>query len=144
MGSAVFAGQTISYFPVSRIADLYGRKGISYLSIIITFFTLIGLSLSRHLYLSVLIFLFFGISSVGRAIITYVYLVELLPKRYKVIFGTLNLGLTPIVSTLTTAYLRYVGNEMYVVEITAISISFISIFLYYFLPESPLYLYDKR
>ena len=90
---------------VPRLADIYGRKWVSYISIVITFPCLFGLSLSKSLAVTVPVFFVFGLSSIGRAIVTYVYVLELTPKKYKALIGTCNLCLDTVISLFTTAYL---------------------------------------
>ncbi len=89
IGSSLFIGWTISAFIFPRIADIIGRRPVFCLSMLIQTVAFTGLFFSKSIILTYIFMFLFGSSSVGRCAISFLYLMELLPKAQQVLVGTL-------------------------------------------------------
>lgn len=88
IGSILFIGWSGAAFVLPRIADIMGRKPVFCVSMLIQTFAYIGLFLSQNIYVTYFFMFLFGTASVGRCSISFLYLMELLPKGQQVLVGT--------------------------------------------------------
>jgi MFS family permease len=76
IGSMFFTGWTLACILFARIADVYGRKKFYLISLLVSEIIYAALILSDNLYLTIVLFFFNGMCTVGRGTISYVYLIE--------------------------------------------------------------------
>jgi MFS family permease len=81
LGSLQFVGWAISAFITPRLADIYGRKNIFLVSMLIQFVSLIGVFISRAWGLTASFIFIFGTGGVGRSSISYLLMQEYLPSN---------------------------------------------------------------
>ena len=74
-----FAGWTLAATFLPRLADLYGRKRVYVVSMILHGLFYLGIILSKNIKLTTAMQFFLGMSSVGRASVGYLYTMELVP-----------------------------------------------------------------
>lgn len=79
LGSMQFVGWAISAAITPRLSDIYGRKPIFLASMALQLISLIGIYISRNVYVTIGIIFFFGMGGVGRSSISYLYMQEFLP-----------------------------------------------------------------
>ena len=89
LGSSLFIGWTASAIVLPRLSDLYGRKIIFIVSMVIQAIAFAGFFVSRNIDLSTGCMFLMGVASVGRCSISYLYMMELLPANRQVLFGTI-------------------------------------------------------
>jgi MFS family permease len=104
IGSSIYIGWTISSFILPRIADIIGRKPVFCLSMLIQTVAFIGLFFTKSIYLAYFIMFLFGVSSVGRTSISFLYLMEILPKAQQVLVGTILQLFSSLVSIIGCLY----------------------------------------
>jgi len=141
IGSAMFAGWALSGLFLPRLADLYGRKLVFQVSMTLQLVTFIGLMLSRNMTLTTVIMFVFGISSVGRCSISFLYLMELLPTSRQVLVGTILHVFNAIVGVIGCLYFWKISKNWLWLEIFAGCLDLVAMVgTFFFMPESPKYL----
>lgn len=89
IGSCIYIGWSASSFILPRVADIIGRKPVFCLSMLIQTIAFIGLFFTSNIYVAYFFMFLFGVASVGRTSISFLYLMEVLPKAQQVLVGTL-------------------------------------------------------
>ena len=81
LGTMIFVGWTIAAAIVPRIADLYGRKWVFVINMIVQLIAIIAMIFAKS-YIIMLVALFFvGMCSSARWAVSYVYLMEFLTEE---------------------------------------------------------------
>ncbi|TNV80510.1 hypothetical protein FGO68_gene767 [Halteria grandinella] len=144
IGSMLFAGWAFAAVWLPRLADVFGRRTVYLYSMIghFVFFGAIILSHSRVL-TTVLMFLL-GMSSVGRATVGYLYMMELSPLKQQTTIGTLLQIFNTFVTIFACFFFYYISKQWQWFEIIGLVINLIVIVCVVFMPESPKYLYAQR
>lgn len=104
-----------------------------------------GLFLSWNANVATVFTFIFGVASVGRSSISYLYMMELLPLKSTVIAGTSLQVNNAMVSFLGCLYFWFVSKNWLWIEIFACStgvLAGLSVLLFF--PESPKYLVTKK
>lgn len=83
-----FIGWSIASLIVPPFADIYGRKYVFIVSIIIYLYCYASVLLSSNFYTVIGLFFIIGSLNVGKSQICYLYLQELVPKRYRTVVGS--------------------------------------------------------
>jgi MFS family permease len=81
IGSSFFAGTFLGSFILPRLADVYGRKPIFMVGLIMYILTVQGLLFSTNKNVMYALLFLGGVSETGRYYVAYVYAVEIAPKR---------------------------------------------------------------
>ncbi len=140
IGSSLFIGWAASAFIFPRVADIIGRKPVVCLSLLIQTFAYIGLFFSKSIYVTYAFMFLFGIASVGRCSISFLYLMELLPKAQQVLVGTLLQVNNSLVAVIGCLYFWKMSKNWLWLEIAACISGVIPMICCYFMPESPKFL----
>jgi MFS family permease len=82
IGSSFFLGTFVGSFILPRLADIYGRKPMFLIGLVLYVITVQGLMHSTNKNMMYLLLFLGGISETGRYYVAYVYAVEIAPKRY--------------------------------------------------------------
>ena len=85
----MFFGWAISAIFLPRLADVYGRKLVYLWSMAAHGLFYLLIILSKDLTLTTCLMFFFGMASVGRATVGYLYMAELVPLKNQTTVGTL-------------------------------------------------------
>ena len=81
IGSSFFIGTFVGSFILPRAADIYGRKLLFIIGLVIFIMVVIGSLFCTSLNLLYFLLFMGGISETGRYYVAYVYCVEFMPKR---------------------------------------------------------------
>lgn len=82
IGSSFFLGTLVGSFLLPRAADIYGRKPVYLIGLLLYIIVIFGLIISEMTLHSLYTLLFLGgISEAGRYYVAYVYIVEMMPKK---------------------------------------------------------------
>ena len=79
IGASFFVGTFAGAFVLPRASDVYGRKPLFLLGLVIYFGVVTSSYFVRNLYLLYFIIFMGGISETGRYYVAYVYAVEMMP-----------------------------------------------------------------
>lgn len=85
----------------------------------------------------------FGIISSGRSTVNYLYLVELVPKNRKILVGTIYNAINELTLVFSSFYFMFISKEADNWIIFSLIATPICSIAYFFIPESPDYLYEK-
>jgi OCT family organic cation transporter-like MFS transporter 4/5 len=144
IGSNLFFGWTLAAFVLPRLADIYGRRLVFMSAILLQTLCFAGLYITSNLYVAYVLMFFFGAAAVGRCSISYLYLMELLPKSRQVLTGTIlsmNNQLTGLIGCL---YFWQISKDWHWLELWACGSGIVSMIGVYFLPESPKFLVSLK
>jgi MFS family permease len=148
-GMTFFTGFAISSIFVPSYSDLHGRKGIYVFSLLFNFLSLTTMLVlpATHSSLYILLGAFFvlGLSSAGRVSVGYCYFLEFQPKKLADTLGTTFNIIEGAIYILLTIWYAYISKNWFWTVALGASIALITLFnAFFFLPESPKWLYDKK
>ncbi len=87
---------------------------------------------------------FFGVASVGRCSISFLYMMELLPVKTQVIAATLLHAHNAVISLFACIYFWFIWKNWLGIQIMAGIMGFVSCIGAFFMPESPKYLISRH
>jgi MFS family permease len=82
IGMSFFLGWTVSSLFIPRLSDILGRKPAFLGSLMLQTMAMIGMNFSQSVHLTTALMFFLGMGCVGTRSICYLYLMELLPKKW--------------------------------------------------------------
>jgi MFS family permease len=144
IGSSLFIGWSISAFILPRIADIVGRRPVFMLSMFIQTIAFTGLFLSRSIYVNYAFMFLFGTASVGRCSISFLYLMELLPKAQQILVGTILQVHNSVLVVFGCIYFWKISKNWIWLELYACISGVIAMICTFFMPESPKFLITKN
>lgn len=100
----------------------------------------LGLFITSHLSVMVIMWLCFGMFSSIRTNLGYPYLMELLPKKYQTLVTTIWSIQEALIYVLATTYFWKISKHWFYFVLVGLIYNVSCIFLLYFIPESPRYL----
>lgn len=140
-----YLGSFIGSFILPRLADVIGRKRIYFFGLGLYFSTSLIYPWSTELKLNYVLIFLGGISEAGRYYVGFVFMQELMPRKYQTQVG-LNIFIVH-------GFVK-LGYDLYFLTLTKewIYLSYISIFLAFttftfgikWIPESPRYLFSSN
>lgn len=145
-----FIGAIVGSFLLPWLSDAFGRRSIYLTSLVFSIImTLVQLVLPRHQRWAWIVFVvtmfFQGILSDGRKSMGFAYMVELAPKKWSNLLGTMfNISDYPLINILITIYFL---NNKNTIGTTYISLGYSIVTLvvvWLVVPESPKWLYGKE
>ena len=83
IGSMFFVGTFIGSFILPRASDIYGRKPLFLIGLVIFFGVITAAYFVTNLYVLYFIIFMGGISETGRFYVAYVYVIEMMPKKHQ-------------------------------------------------------------
>jgi MFS family permease len=143
IGSLMFTGLLFGSLFISRLGDIYGRKWILVGTVLVSTLSLLIINLTSSLYTLYGFIFIFGMSAAPRYSISYVYALELVSSEYETFYGMLCMTVDSISMILFGFYFYYIKDMNGILYFLAIIQTAAIIFLIYYVPESPKYLYDK-
>ena len=75
-----FVGTFTGSFVLPRASDIYGRKPLTLLGLVIYFSVVTSAFFVKNVYLMYFLIFMGGISETGRYYVAYVYIIEMMPK----------------------------------------------------------------
>ena len=81
IGSSFFIGTFSGSFVLPRASDVYGRKPLFLIGLVIYFFVVTAGYFVTNLYMLYFIIFMGGISETGRYYVAYVYAMEMMPEK---------------------------------------------------------------
>lgn len=107
----------------------------------LTSVAIIGLLLSRTLYLSAAFMFLLGFATVGRLIVGFVYVMEFLTPKQQVVIGTLFSLLEALCQINTALYFKFISQNYFWYALTGLVFSLVSVLgTLIFVDESLLFL----
>jgi MFS family permease len=106
----IFAGWAVAATFLPRLADLYGRKKIYICSLLVQFIFYLGIILSHDIKLTTAFNFFLGMASVGRATISYLSAMELIPKSKQSLIGTIIQIFNSFVTLFAVIFFYYISK----------------------------------
>ena len=81
LGAMFFVGTFTGSFVLPRASDIYGRKPLTLLGLVIYFSVVTSAFFVKNVYLMYFLIFMGGISETGRYYVAYVYIIEMMPKQ---------------------------------------------------------------
>lgn len=103
IGSAYFVGWVATLIFMPRLSDLYSRKWFYLIGMMVNLLIYTGLFLCTNINVVIVLVFLDGCTSTPRVTIGYVYLIEMVPKKWQVPVGTawhIGESLCVVVSTI--------------------------------------------
>lgn len=144
IGSAYFAGYSVSCLIVPRLADIYGRRLPYIVSSCIQFFVYLGIFFSRDSLMTIALILIFGFCGAGRSGIGYLYLLEMMPSDWKTMVGTLTHSVNSCTFIFSALYFWQLSKDWRWLILYALVANGVTGIAICFVPESPLYSYAVK
>ena len=145
IGSTMFLGWAISAVVLPRLSDIFGRRIIFIVSMAIQTVAFLGFFFLHSFELFLACMFIFGVASVGRCSISYLYLLDLLPSNRQVFYGTLLQSMNALSAIVGALYFWQISKNWLWICIFACSLGFIAMMgAIFILPESPKFLISKK
>ncbi|CDW88844.1 organic cation [Stylonychia lemnae] len=145
IGSSFFFGAFIGSFILPRASDVYGRRPMFLVGLVLYLIVIIGLVFNTSLYLTYVLLLLGGISETGRYYVAYVYCVEMMPDKYQNLSGLLIFVVFGCLQILFSIYFWFISKEWINLAYMGGALSIISFILTIWkLPESPRFYFSKK
>ena len=140
-----FIGTFIGSFILPRASDIYGRKPLFLIGLMIFFSVVTAAYFVTNLYTLYFIIFMGGISETGRYYVAYVYAMEMMPKRNQNntglwIFNVFGVAMVYIALQFWFLTKNCIINS-YIAQVLCATSFLLTVF---FLPESPRYLYSQK
>ena len=145
IGMCFFLGWTFASFFIPRLADIYGRKLGVVISLVLQLASMIVINFAGSVELLIAMNFTFGMACVGSRSISFLYLMELLPKKSQVTVGTaLNIS-DAVIPVLGCLYFWKISNNwLWFMIIFAEAFTVIGLIGILLLPESPKFLITMK
>jgi MFS transporter, OCT family, solute carrier family 22 (organic cation transporter), member 4/5 len=127
---------------LARIPDLYGRKKPMFISLAAQIPCYICMIISTSLLFTTIMACFFGIINVGIYNGAYVNICEYVHDPWKNHVCTFLLVFDSMTSIFVALYFKFVSQNWIWFQYLGLALSIIAFIGFYFLPESPEYLYS--
>jgi MFS family permease len=142
-GSFLMLGLTIGSFFFTNLCDIFGRKKVLLISLIISNITLLPIILGQSNYAVTLVFTFlFGVTASVRYSVSYLLSTELTSSSNSEFFGILCLvgdSLGALVIGIYFYFFKEMSTSLWFIFVVQI---FCIMLLYHYVPESPRFLYN--
>ena len=139
-----FAGAISSGLFVTRSGDIYGRKLPTMISALVSIPIHIALMASTNLNFSIVMFYLFGLTRPGKMQVSFVYVSELVPEKFRRFVGTFILFFDGSSLILFGFYFLLISKNWVYFQVFTLLLSIASTAILFFIPESPKYLMNKR
>lgn len=106
-----FVGWATASLFLPRLADIYGRKKFFLISMTAFCCLYIAIVASKNIDLTIVLFGFLGICSVGRETICYLFLMELTPKKYQTMFGSITCAWGSLLMVWESLYFMFISKQ---------------------------------
>ena len=142
IGSSFFLGTFLGSFILPRLADIYGRKAMFIVGLVLYIATVVGLILATDLYVLYALLVMGGVSETGRYYVAYVYAVEIMSKKAQNLAG-LSIFMIFSISKIVICLYFFISsskNWVHMAYIALILATYSLVTTIFFLPESPRFL----
>lgn len=145
MGAISFISFSVGSLVFTNIADSKGRKMVVLVASLITPLGILALVLfADNLYKIFVIQFIVGLTYNPRGSVAYLYGTEFLGKKQKLNFGQMNFILSGIIHGLSALWFYTIKDQNLYFMIIAILLLIAMLWILIFVPESPLFLYEKH
>jgi len=145
MGSSFFFGWMISSLSVPRYADLNGRKKVVFACSTGSVFVSIGLLLSRSLLITDCILFVLGLLASGNFAVAFCYNMEFFTPEWQTFVGTLDSLIHCSLWVAIPLYFLLISKNYEWLFVVGASMNFLTVLgFFFFMDESPLFLYNKN
>ena len=104
LGSSYFIGWTISLLFVPRLADMYGRKKIFVVGMVLQVLVYFGVIFARSITFMTVMLGISGLINGVRNTLGYVYMMEFVSERHQTVVGTVEMSCETMVSVFGALY----------------------------------------
>jgi len=140
IASLCFLGWCTSLLFLPSLADRVGRKWIVLVGQGVQLLTFPVLLQSQSLYLTLVTMFVFGLCTTARCSIAFVYWMELLPQRYRIIIATLSTMLEGCITLCMSLYFHHVSKDYRYFVTVGFLLNIVTFSSCFWLPESPIVL----
>lgn len=142
LGSAFFLGMTLFVVFITRLGDLLGRKRPAIVCQVLCMPIIIGVLLSRSLYLTSALLFLLGAVTPGRQHVVFTYAGELVPLKNRTLTGSVLLFADATTIGVIALYFLFVSKDWLYLQYLSLALNFLAIFALQMIPDSPKYLHS--
>ena len=140
-----FIGTFVGSFILPRASDIYGRKPLFLIGLVIFFSAVTAAYFVTNLYTLYFIIFMGGISETGRYYVAYVYAMEMMPKRSQNNTGLWIFNVFGVAMVYIALQFWFLTKDCIINSFIAQTLCAVSFLLTIcFLPESPRFLYSQK
>ncbi|CDQ89542.1 solute carrier family 22 member 5 [Oncorhynchus mykiss] len=141
--STLFVGFLIGSLLSGQLSDRFGRKKVIFISLVAQLVSVLIQAFSPSWEVFCIMFTFVGASQISLYISAFVLGTEVLSKSMREVFTTLGAFLHYCIGYMTLPWIAYAMREWRTLLIILSSVSVVYIPLWWFIPESPRWLYSQ-
>jgi MFS family permease len=140
VGAFFLLGIVIGCSTLTRLGDVYGRKPIYILGLVMHLSVMIGILISRVAIIDYFLLFTFGMSVTARYYVGYTYNVEMQPKSHYILVSTSMFLFESVVYLFSTFYFRFISSRWQYLQIPNVLLTIMGIIFMFSMPESPRFL----
>ena len=140
IGALFLLGIVVGCSTLTRLGDVYGRKPIYLLGLVMHIFFMIGIIWSTNKFISYFLLFIFGMSVTARYYVGYTYNLEMQPKSQYVLVSTTMFMFESMVYFFICIYFRYIAKNWVVLQVPNLMFAISGIIFLLMMPESPKFL----
>jgi Sugar (and other) transporter len=119
------------------MGDVYGRRWPFLICMGVSLVVYLIIIVSKDITLTTVMYFFIGMTNPGKSNIGYVYLLELVPKKWQTAVGTALLFADGSTMIFLSLYFRFISKNWLNFQIFAICFSTVAFLVTFLAPESP-------
>lgn len=140
LGSSFLCGLVLGCCTIARAGDIYGRKIVFSISILVLVIVSLLFLVSTNVYIDFALLLVVGWAVTGKQYVGYSYLLEIQPVKNQVAVGTAFFMYEAFIYLMICFYFYFISNRWEYLFIPSIGSGIVGIVLFQLLPESPRFL----
>lgn len=137
LGACFFLGWVCTLWWVPRFSDMFSRKKIFGIGLFVNLLVYVAILAANKLEQICFLILVLGFFTTTRSSVSYVYLLELVPKRIQSSYGGLFVMVSSLIIPITVLYFWFVSNDWIYIHYFGIGCQVVCLVCLYFIPESP-------
>ena len=140
VGSMFFIGMAATVLWVPRLGDIYGRRKMFIIGIVIDAICYTGMMLTQNYYVMLAILFIFGLAASSRMSIGVVYMFELMPSRCHPLVGSVFSVIDGSTYLMAVIYYWVISKNWLYYCLVGYAFQIIGVAIVRTLPESPHFL----
>ena len=144
IGALFLIGIVIGCSTLTRLGDVYGRKPIYLIGLVLHLFFTIGIITTNNLLFAYLLLFVFGLSVTSKYYVGYTYLLEMQPRSHHVLVSTTMFLFESVVFIFMCIYFWKLSDDWKPLQVPNLVLAVYGLFFLIMMPESPRFLVASK
>eukprot|EP00347_Sterkiella_histriomuscorum_P021446 403333947 len=139
-GSIFLLGIVFGSVTLTRLGDIYGRKPVFLIGMILQIFVTAAYLISDSLTFAYILTFLIGLACTGKQFVGYSYLIEMQQSKHQIVVGSLEFIYEALIYLFVILYFSFLSKNWKYIQIPTIGFGVIGTMYLFFQPESPRFL----